>query len=116
MEVEIKKFAFTNTGGGTGLSDWQYNEKFHGVARVTFRKGWFDYETGYRFIGEACSYDLNLYLDRNASLENRSVYFGEQDLVDRNQLQCLLDMVNGTVNADDGAKRLVSSSGIDGSP
>src|ERR1035437_2528389 len=91
VQERIKNFAFTNTAGGTGLSDWQYNERYSGQPTVTAVKGWHDYETGYRFIGESDDPALNTYLDRVAKASDRRVFFGESDVWDQRQLQALVD-------------------------
>ena len=93
MQIEIKEFAFINPNGGTGLSDGIMNERFQGEAIVSVTKSWFDYEIGWRFVGEAISDDLKSYLDRNASKEDRRVFYGQFDLVDQSKLKPLLTLV-----------------------
>lgn len=79
-QVALKKFAFTNKAGGTGMSDWKFDEKFTGPAVVVVTKAWHDYETGWRYHGKPVDSSalLREYLKRNA--RNGSVYFSEFDL------------------------------------
>lgn len=78
--IVVKKFSFTNSAGGTGMSDWKWDEKFEGVAEIKVTKVWEDYEIGRRGWGEAVSQDLKDYLDRNASILDHRIFFGEFDL------------------------------------
>lgn len=78
--VELKRFAFINKAGGTGMSDWKFDPKFEGVAKARVVKGWHDYETGERYIGVAVSEDLERYMAANANAADKRVRFGEFDL------------------------------------
>lgn len=80
--IDIRAFGFTNPQGGTGLSDWEYNERFAGTATVKVNKAWHDYETGWRYIGEAVSADLKSYIAKHAAPNDQRVFFGEFDLAE----------------------------------
>ena len=79
--ISVKSFAFDNKEGGTGLSNWRFNERFEGVARVKVTKIWHDYETGYRGWAEPDPKDTDLvsYLKRNA--KRQIVYWSQWDAV-----------------------------------
>ena len=77
--LSLKRFAFTNKAGGTGLSDWEYDEQFSGNAQVVVVHMFFDYETGWRYWGRAVSDDLIAYIDRNTG-EDKRVLFSEWDI------------------------------------
>lgn len=90
MEVSITGFAFTNPKGGTGLSDGSFGrEKFEGEAIVTLTSGFFDYEIGWRFKGEAVNAPLKDYMQRHASPDDQTVLYGEFDLVDCSEVSKL---------------------------
>lgn len=76
--VTFKRFEFINKAGGTGMSDWEFDEPFKGEAKAQVVKAFHDYETGQRYIGKALSPDLKSYLERNG--RGLTVYFGEFDL------------------------------------
>lgn len=78
-KVKIKEFAFQNPSGGTGMSNWQFNPPYTGQPVVKITKKWFDYETGYRFWGEAVDPALKEYLKANA--KDGRVFFSEWDIV-----------------------------------
>jgi hypothetical protein len=78
--VEVNEFGFMNKQGGTGLSNWKYDPKFVGVAKVAVIKFWYDYETGYRAIGVAQSKDLKNYLKTNASQMDQRVFVSQFDV------------------------------------
>lgn len=67
--IKLNKFCFVNKAGGTGLSDWQWNEQFSGVAEVKVTKMWYDYETGWKGWAEPINSELKEYLQRNAKQE-----------------------------------------------
>jgi hypothetical protein len=79
--VTVSEFAFTNPSGGTGLSDWEYNERFSGVAKAVIVEAWDDYEAGRRMIGRALSPDLCAYLERNAASDDQRVFLSEFDVL-----------------------------------
>jgi hypothetical protein len=84
--VTVAAFAFDNKEGGTGMSNWQFDPKFRGVAKVLIAKEWSDYECGQRGIGTPIPRDKKLikYLSENASLngaKNYNVYVSEFDVV-----------------------------------
>lgn len=77
------KFAFINKHGGTGLSDWEHDEKYSGPdVRFAITKIWYDYECGIRMHGQPIPRQskLEAYLDRVAF---KGDYAGEdlRDLV-----------------------------------
>ena len=80
--VTLKEFSFTNTAGGTGLSNWKYNVRFEGVAVVTIIAGWHDYETGWRYIGRAINPALHKYLKDNANVDDQRVFFSEYKIAE----------------------------------
>ncbi|MFA5398335.1 MAG: hypothetical protein WC346_20145 [Methanogenium sp.] len=79
--VTVAAFAFDNKAGGTGMSNWQYDPKFKGTAKVLITKEWDDYETGQHGIGTPIQQDKKLikYLYDNA--KNYNVYVSEFDVV-----------------------------------
>jgi hypothetical protein len=82
QKITINKFAFTLKEGGTGMSDWIYNEMFTPKTTVVeIIEFWHDYETGWRFIGKAVDPVLQTYLARNASPEDQRVFVSEFDIV-----------------------------------
>lgn len=94
MVVEFKKFAFRNTSGGTGLSNWRHNPRYpHPTVKVNVVKGWHDYECGYRFIAESACPELTAYLEANGSKDDKRVFVSEFDLADRRDLGALIDFV-----------------------
>ena len=66
--LTVKKFSFSNKAGGTGLSDWKWNEKFDKPIKVEVIKVLNDYETGQQawVISHPDEKELIAYLDRNA--------------------------------------------------
>lgn len=94
MKVIINAFAFTNKAGGTGLSNWAFNPKFPApTTTVQVVRGWFDYETGMRFVAVSADPALTDYLNANAK-PGSQVFFGEQDLADTSVLGALCDHVD----------------------
>lgn len=79
--VQISRFSFTNKAGGTGMSNWRWDPKFEGTATVRVTKRWTDYETGRRFWGEAVSADLVKYMNKNASTDDKRIFFSQFDLI-----------------------------------
>ena len=78
--IKFTEFAFTNPSGGTGMSNWSWDEKFTGIAEAKVIKLWCDYETGWNFICEAVSQNLKEYIERNASILDHHVFVSEFDL------------------------------------
>lgn len=70
--VSFTCFAFENKAGGTGMSNWLYDEIFRGHATGLITRAWEDYETGWRFWCKPTSKDLVDYVNRNS---NRMVVF-----------------------------------------
>lgn len=68
--LEVDEFCFTNPQGGTGLSNWDYNEKFQGTAQIKITKLWFDEETGIKGWAEPISEDIKDYMKCNAKQED----------------------------------------------
>lgn len=79
--VTVSSFAFHNTAGGTGLSDWKHDPPFAGEAKVRITKVWHDYECGWRAIGTAASPDLKAYLKLNANRKDQRVFIGEFEVI-----------------------------------
>lgn len=75
--IEVKAFCFTCPQGGTGLSNWEYNERFIGKAIIKITKVWYDYETGNNGWGEAVNDELKEYIERNAMQTDRTEDFGD---------------------------------------
>jgi len=65
--IVLNRFAFTNKGEGTGLSDCDWNEKYTKPITVNVIKSWDDYECGIRGWAEVISNDKEIkdYLKRN---------------------------------------------------
>lgn len=85
--VTVRSFSFTNTAGGTGNSNWQFDPQFTGVAQVRIVTGWYDWEIGQRYIGTAVSQNLIDYLNSNASPSDKRVFFGDRDIVRKGSQQ-----------------------------
>jgi len=66
--ITVTTFAFTNKAGGTGLSNWKWDEKFEKPIKVKVIKSFHDYETGQRMWAVPVPEETELlaYLDRNA--------------------------------------------------
>jgi len=66
--ITVKSFSFNNVYGGTGMSNWDYDEKFTFPATIKVIKEWEDDECGQRGWGIAVPTDKKLieYLRRNA--------------------------------------------------
>lgn len=79
--VKVSRFAFTNKSGGTGMSNWDYDEKFVGEAEVEITKSWQDYETGERAWSRPITPALVEYMKRNAKPDDQRVFVGQFDLV-----------------------------------
>lgn len=79
--IVLKSFAFTNKHGGTGLSDWEYDEPF-GIAKVKVTKIWEDDECGQRGWGVPLYSEKELidYLKRNA--KNNTIFWSEFKIID----------------------------------
>ena len=77
--ISFSEFAFDNKSGGTGMSHWEYDEKFNGIAFGIVTRAWDDYETGRRFWVKPLSKNLIDYIKRNASKE--IVYVSEFDTI-----------------------------------
>lgn len=70
--VSFSSFAFENKAGGSGVSDWEWDERFSGIASGIVTKAWDDDETGWIFHCIPTSEDLVAYIKRNS---NRMVAF-----------------------------------------
>lgn len=78
-EITFTEFAFNNVHGGTGLSNWDHDEKFSGVAGGTILKAWEDYECGWRFWVKPGSPDLIRYVKKHS--KKQIVYVSEFDII-----------------------------------
>lgn len=76
----LLEFSFTNSYGGTGRSNWEFNPKFQGVAQVKVTQDWEDEETGHRYIGSAISTDLQEYLKAYGHPEDTRIFFSEFEI------------------------------------
>jgi hypothetical protein len=67
-KIVLKEFCFLGINGGTGMSNWQYDEKYEKPANFVVTKVWDDYECGVRgwCEPEETDADLIAYLERNA--------------------------------------------------
>lgn len=75
------KFSFFNPQGGTGLSDWEYDEKYSGPpAQVEITKVWYDDECGYRCWAKAINQELIDYLKRMAAPKDQRIFVSQWDL------------------------------------
>ena len=94
MEVLVTAFCFSNPTGGTVLSkcDWAPHYP-HPTAKVKIVRGFFDYECGWRFVGESACPELTAHLAEHASPEDRRVFVSEFELADRRDLGPLVDFV-----------------------
>jgi hypothetical protein len=80
--IRFSEFAFTNKAGGTGLSNWEFNEKFEGIGEGIVVKAWHDYECGWRYHCIPFSEKLCQYMERNADPNGEMlVYVSEFDTV-----------------------------------
>ena len=67
--IELKAFSYSNKEGGTGMSDWDHDEKFLKPIKVKVTKEWEDYECGQRGwaqLWDEDDHELIAYLSRNA--------------------------------------------------
>jgi hypothetical protein len=78
--IVLKSFCFSNIGGGTGLSNWDHDERFVGKATAIVTKEWEDYECGQRGWAKPDPSDKKLieYLKRNAG--KQILYWSEFDI------------------------------------
>jgi hypothetical protein len=76
----FSKFAFDNIGGGTGLSDDCYCEKFTGLASGIIMKMFDDYETGIHLHCKPTSRELIDYMKRNS--KKQLVYVSEFEIIE----------------------------------
>ncbi|MBS4020088.1 MAG: hypothetical protein KGZ68_17835 [Dechloromonas sp.] len=94
MDVRIKQFCYTGPAGGTCLSDGAFGERYpHPEATVKVTRGFFDYECGYRFIGEPADAELTAFRNAHGSAIDQRIFFSEFDLVDRKQRKALIAQV-----------------------
>ena len=94
FEVKIKEFCYSNPQGGTMLSDGMNGPAYpHPEASVKPVKGWYDYEIGWRFIGEVTDPQLDAFITQHGHPDRR-IFFGEFDLLDRRDLGPLIDFAN----------------------
>lgn len=84
FEVKSKMYGFgyRTPAGGTGLSNWEFNEKYEAEkAIVKITKVWYDDECGYRCWAEAVNEELKQYIDRNAHATDKRIFVSQFDLV-----------------------------------
>lgn len=67
--ITLKEFSFTNKDGGSGMSNWNWGEKYLPPVQVAVVKEWNDYETGQRgwALPRQDDKELMAYLQRNAA-------------------------------------------------
>jgi hypothetical protein len=66
--ITLTKFAYINTYGGTGMTDWEYDEKWYGEpVKAIVIKEWDDYECGQRgwALPDQNNKELIKYMKRN---------------------------------------------------
>lgn len=105
--TEVSTFSFTNSHGGTGMSNWDANAKFpKATAKVRLVKAWEDYETGLRFIGISDDPALTEYLGTvTAADDGKTVYFSEYELTRPQEAKKLIQRFAdevGVVRTSDG--------------
>lgn len=101
----LTSFAFTNTAGGTGCSNWQHNKRFDAPCEVGVTRVFFDDETGWHFAGVGLSQELQTYLGEVCSPDDQRVLFTERDLADASQVHDLihqLAQLAGVAKTGDG--------------
>lgn len=99
MDVKVTSFCFTNPCGGTGLSNAAHKVPYpHATATVKIHRGFFDYECGWRFVGESADPELTVYLAANGSADDRRIFVSEFELADRRDLGPLIDFVRQMPN------------------
>lgn len=77
-----KSFAFKNKYGGTGLSNWDYDERYtRKPPKIVITKVWYDYEVGYRCWAAAVSKELIEYLERVAHDTDKRIFVSEHELL-----------------------------------
>ena len=86
--IVLKEFAFSGPRGGTGMSNWDHDERFVGNAHAVVTKEWEDYECGQRGWATPHPSDKNLieYLNRNAG--KQVIYWSEFDIIEILQKKC----------------------------
>ena len=79
--IILKEFSFNNKAGGTGMSNWKYNETYAKPVKVKVTKEWEDYECGQMGWGVPVKSDKGLiaYLERNS--REQIVYWSEFDII-----------------------------------
>lgn len=101
MQAKVRKFCYTGPSGGTRLSDGPFDPRYpQPTATVEVERGFFDSETGYRFIGKSADRQLTEFRDSNGSTTDRRIFFSEFDLVDRRDLGPLVDCFVGDDDAE----------------
>ena len=78
---EGEGFAFMNKSGGTGLSDWDFNEKYTGPKpHIEIVHVFYDDEVGYRTWAKAINQELIDYMDRVAPPNDKRIFVSQWDL------------------------------------
>jgi hypothetical protein len=78
-KILFSEFAFRNKSGGTGVSNWNWDEKFEGIAYGLITVAWEDDECGWRFHCVPLSQDLIAYVSRNS--HDMIVFVSEFDII-----------------------------------
>lgn len=74
-------FSFKNKAGGTGMSNWDHDQRYQGPTPViTLNDVFYDYETGYRCIGDAVNPELVEYLEKVAHPKDKRVFITEHNI------------------------------------
>lgn len=60
----FKSFSYQNEFGGTGMSNWDFDEKYEKPAQFQIVKVWTDWETGERAWGIPVEDEVKEYLSR----------------------------------------------------
>lgn len=97
MEVQVVSFCYINSAGGTGISKGSaFHVQYpHITARVEIDHGFFDYETGWHFIGASADPELTVFLAAHANKDDLRVFVSEFELADRRDIGSLIDFVGG---------------------
>ena len=91
--ITVKSFAFTNRAGGTGMSNWSWNPKFEGLARVEIVEQWSDPETGQRFICKSADKKLDEYMEATASLDDKRIFTSEFEIVPEPNISTIIECI-----------------------
>jgi hypothetical protein len=91
--VKVKSFSFMNKAGGSGMSNWNFDKNFpEPSATVKVVSGFYDYECGWRFIGEGNDDAVNAYMTEVASETDKRIFFSQYELVSHLDLAALVSI------------------------